>query len=113
LRRRREFGHDLLQSRRLAAKVLDLVRGRGPRRVASQPLLACFQELLRPTVIQVPDDSLEAAELSDALLAAQPFEDDADLFFGRELPACRPRISFTTFSTGSFSGLDFFFIFAP
>src|SRR3981081_3779252 len=85
-----QFGHDLLQSRRFAAKVLDLVRGRGPCRVASQPLLAGFQEVLRPTIIQVLDDPFATAQLGDALLAAEAHQDDADLLFCRELPACRP-----------------------
>src|SRR5580700_5596571 len=85
-----QFGHDLLQSRRLAAKGLDLVRGRGPCSVASQPPLAGFQEVLRPAIIEVLDDPLSAAELSDAFLAAQALKHDADLRFGRELSACRP-----------------------
>src|SRR5208282_699939 len=85
-----QFGDDLLQGTGLAAQVLDLIRGRGAGRVASQPLFASLKEVLRPAVIKVLNDSLAAAQLGDALLAAQALQDNADLLFGRELPACRP-----------------------
>jgi CRP-like cAMP-binding protein len=55
-----------------SAKVLDLVRRRRPRRIASQPLLASLEELLRPTVIATP-------KLGDAVPATQtpvPFRAD-------------------------------------
>ena len=38
------------------------------------------------------------AQLGDALLAAQALQDDADLLFCRELPACRPPDVFHDFS---------------
>jgi hypothetical protein len=53
------------------AQVLDLVRGCGPRRVASQPILAGLKEVLRPTVIEVLDNAFAAAKLGDAVLAAE------------------------------------------
>src|ERR1700730_2399985 len=70
--------HDLLQSRCLAAKVFDLVRGCGPRRIASEPLFTGLNRCRAPRIIEVLDDPLTAAELSDAFLAAQALQDDAD-----------------------------------
>src|SRR4029077_18442034 len=52
--------------------------------------LAGFEEILRPAIIEVLDDPLTTAELSDAFLATQALEHDADLLFCRELSACRP-----------------------
>src|SRR5450631_4140030 len=78
----RQFGHDLLQGAGLTAQILYLVRGRRACRVAGEPLLSGLEEILRPTVIQVLDDSLAPAQFGDALLAAQAFKHDADLFFG-------------------------------
>src|SRR4029450_797247 len=83
---KRQFGHDLLQGAGLAAQVLHLVRGCCARRIASQPLLAGFEKVLRPTIIKILDNPLTTAELSDALLAPQALQHDTDLFFGRELP---------------------------
>ena len=53
--------------------------------VASQPLLASFEEFLRPTVIKAFRDAFPAAQSRDALLAAQAFEDNADFIFRRIL----------------------------
>src|SRR5437868_15442410 len=71
----------LLELARLSLELLDLVRGRLTRRVAGEPFLARLQELLRPTVVQVLDDPLAAAELGDTVLAAQAFQYNADLVF--------------------------------
>ncbi len=60
-----------------------------------------------------PVDPLAAAKLGDTILAAQPFQDDADLVFGRKCRRVARRMSFTTCSAGSFAGTDFCFIFAP
>src|SRR2546430_12579925 len=76
-----ELGHDLLQRAGLATQVLDLVRGRGPGRIASQSLLPCLEKVFRPAVIEVLDDPLAAAELGDTVLAAQAFQYNADLVF--------------------------------
>jgi len=43
-------------------------------RIASKPLLACLQELLRPSIIEVLGNALLPAQLSDRLLATQAFE---------------------------------------
>lgn len=48
---------------------------------------ACgLHELLRPSVIQALGNALLAAQLSDAVVAAQAFEHYADLVLGREVP---------------------------
>src|SRR5207253_7236105 len=45
------------------------------------------QKFLRPTVIKVLDDPLAAAQFSDAVLAAQTSQDNADLRLRRKLAA--------------------------
>src|SRR5215475_6997369 len=89
----RQLGYDLLQSAGLSAQVLDLIRGGGSRRVTRQPLLARFQKVLRPAVIEVLDNSFAPAQLGDAVLAAQPLQHDTDLVFGRKMPPGRPADS--------------------
>src|SRR6516162_2094901 len=76
-----EVGDDLLQGLRLSAEILHLVGSRSPRRVAGKPSLAGLQELFRPAIVHRRGDAFAAAELSDALLAAKPFQYDADLLF--------------------------------
>src|SRR5215471_9063172 len=56
------------------------------RRIAGQALLAGLQKFLRPTIIEVLDDPLAAAQFGDAVLAAQTRKDDADLLLRRKLP---------------------------
>ena len=84
-----QLGRDVLQRAGLATQVLDLVRCRGTGRIASQSLLPGLEEVFRPAVIEVLDDSLAAAELRDTVLAAEPFQYDADLVFGRKVPPRR------------------------
>ena len=48
-----------------------------------QMALAGLQELLRPSVIKALGNTFAAAKLSDAGLAAQAVQNDADLLFGR------------------------------
>src|SRR5215472_4676326 len=83
-----DLSQGLLELARLSLELLDLVRGRLTRRVASEPFLARLQELLRPTVVQVLIDPFLAAQLSNAVLAAQAFQHDADLLFSGMMPAC-------------------------
>src|SRR5215467_2292306 len=83
-----ELSQGLLELARLSFELLDLVRGGLTRRVAGEPFLARLQELLRPTVVQVLIDPFLAAQLSNAVLAAQAFQHDADLFFSGMMPAC-------------------------
>src|SRR6202030_225828 len=75
----------LLQRAGLPAQILDLVRGRRPRGVPGQPLLASLQKFLRPAVIEVLDDPLAAAQLGDTVLAAQTGQNNADLLLRRKL----------------------------
>src|SRR5215467_2068025 len=83
-----ELSQGLLELARLSFELLDLVRGGLTRRVAGEPFLARLQELLRPTVVQVLIDPFLAAQLSNAVLAAQAFQHDADLLFSGMMPAC-------------------------
>src|SRR2546428_3056027 len=93
-----DLSQGLLELARLSLELLDLVRGRLTRRVAGEPFLARLQELLRPTVVEVLIDPFLAAQLSNAVLAAQAFQHDADLLFSGMMPACGLRISRTVFS---------------
>jgi len=81
-----EIGHAFLQIAGLTAQILHLVRGRGTGCVTGEATLACFHELLGPGVIQALGDAFPTAQLSDAVLAAQAIEHDADLVFSREMP---------------------------
>src|SRR5262249_33119495 len=83
-----DLSQGLLELARLSLELLDLVRGRLTRRVAGEPFLARLQKLLRPTVIQVLIDPFLAAQLSNAVLATQAFQHDADLLFSGMMPAC-------------------------
>src|SRR5262249_20220392 len=85
-----QIGDNLLERGRLTPQVLDLVRSCGTSRVTGQALLASLQEVLRPAIVQVLRDTLAAAQLGDAVLAAQAFQNDPDLFLRRILLACRP-----------------------
>src|SRR5690606_19234060 len=80
------LGEGLLELSGFGAQRLDLIGGGLTGGIAGEPLLAGFEELLGPAVIEVLGDAFLAAELGDAVLAAQAFEDDADLLLGRELP---------------------------
>ena len=66
-----QVGDDLLERRRFRAELLDLWRGRLAGSIPGQPLFACFEEFLRPRVIQALADALTAAERGNALFAAQ------------------------------------------
>ena len=82
----RGFRQRLLELARLGSQRLDLVRSGLARGIASEPLLAGLQELLGPAIIEVLGDAFLAAQLGDAVLAAQPVQDDADLLLSGELP---------------------------
>jgi hypothetical protein len=81
-----DLGQRLLELAGFGAERLDLIGRRLSRGVTGKPLLAGFEELLGPTVVEVLGDALFPAELGDAVLAAQAIEDDADLLLGREVP---------------------------
>ena len=94
-------------------QILDLVRSCGTSRVTGQALLASLQEGLRPAIVQVLRDTLAAAQLGDAVLAAQAFQNDPDLFLRRILLACRPADVLDDLLAGSFAKLECCLIFAP
>src|SRR3954467_15567409 len=47
-----QTGNHLLERHGLATQIVDLVRGGGPSRIASQALLASLQEVFRPAIAQ-------------------------------------------------------------
>ena len=77
-----------LSSLVLASQVFDFVTGGFADRVACQLLLARFEKILAPAVVEVRGNAFsDDRSRRNALLASQPFEHDADLLFGRELPS--------------------------
>src|SRR3974377_1131740 len=81
-----EIGTAFLQGGGLTTKVLYLAGRRSAGRVARQPSLAGLEKLLGPAVVHRGGDAFPAAKLRDVLLAAQSFQNNADLLFGRVLP---------------------------
>src|SRR5205085_3214019 len=52
----------------------------------AQPGASCRPpEILRPAIVEVLDDPLATTQLGDTVLAAQPFQNDANLIFSREV----------------------------
>ena len=76
------LGQCLLQSTGLGTKRLHLIGGGLACRIAGQALLACFQKLLRPTVVQALRYPLTAAQLRYRLLAAKTFQNYPALLLG-------------------------------
>src|SRR3990170_2740206 len=85
-----DLGEGLLELTSFGAQRLDLIGGRLTGGIAGEALLTGLEELLGPSVIEVLGDAFLAAELGDAVLAAQALEDDADLLLGRKLPPGGP-----------------------
>src|SRR5262249_61477903 len=83
-----DLGRGPLERALLSLELFALFRGGLTRRFAGEPFLARLQELLRPTVVQVLIDPFLAAQLSNAVLATQAFQHDADLLFSGMMPAC-------------------------
>ena len=69
----------------LAAKVHDLIGGRGARGVARQPEVVGLKELLWPNVMRALAEAPAPAKLGDRVLTSQPAEHYPHLLFGREL----------------------------
>src|SRR4030081_1732962 len=86
----RRLGERLLELARLCPQSFHLVGGGLAGRVAGETPLARFHELLRPATIHALRNTFFAAELGDAGLAAQPFQHNTNLIFGRILPPGRP-----------------------
>ena len=49
--------------------------------------LPCFEEILRPSVVEVGSQAFTAADFGNGGFAAQTFEDDADFILGGVLLA--------------------------
>src|SRR5512139_3379670 len=88
------FGNDLLQRPRLPPKLRHFAVGGRTGRVARQPTLAGFQELLRPAVIKSLGDAFTPAQLGNAGLAPKPVQNNADLLLGRVMPPGRTADAF-------------------
>jgi hypothetical protein len=95
-----QVSHDLLQGTRFTAQILNLAARRCTSRVASQPTLSSFQKLFRPSVIQALRNAFLAAKLSNAVFAAQAFQNNPGLVFGEKCRRVARRISLTTCSAG-------------
>jgi len=77
----RLLSNKLLQITCLPAQVLHLVSGCRTSRIAGKPALAGLHELLRPCVIQALGNAFLAAQLGNAVIAAQAFQHDPYLLF--------------------------------
>jgi hypothetical protein len=83
----RELGHHLLELAVLGAEFFDLIAGGLADGIPRELFFASFEKVLAPAVIQVGRDAFPPAQLRDALLTPQTFENDPDLLLGCELPA--------------------------
>src|SRR5690606_29238111 len=72
---------------RLFAQHLYFVTGGGTCCVAGKPLLAGFQEFLRPVVIKALGNPLAPTQRGDRFLSTQSLQNDADLLFSTILLA--------------------------
>jgi hypothetical protein len=79
----REVRDGLLERGGLSPKALHLGAGRLTGSIAGQTPSPGFEELLGPGIIQALGYAFASAELSDAVIAAQPHQHDPDLLFGR------------------------------
>jgi hypothetical protein len=80
------LGERLLEMMGFGTQRLDLIAGRLSGGVAGEPLVAGFEELVGPAVVEVRGDAFLAAELGDAVPAARAFQHDADHPVGPEVP---------------------------
>ena len=98
-----QISNVLLKDTCLTVQVRHLGIRRSTRSVASKPARASFHELLRPSVMQALHNTFLAAQLSNAVFAAQVFRHDPDFVFIRKVPPCYPaRIPITTRSAEAF-----------
>src|SRR5690349_4411713 len=84
---KRDLGQGFLKLTSLSSERLDLIGGRLTGGITGKALLAGFEELLGPAVIEVLGDAFLPAQLGDAVLAPEAFKNDTDLLLGRELPS--------------------------
>jgi hypothetical protein len=97
----RDLGHDFLELPILRAQSLHFVAGRFANGVTSQLLLARFEKVLAPAVVEVRGDAFTTTQFRDTLLASKALEHNADLLLGGEL-ATRAA---TDLANCGFSGL--------
>jgi hypothetical protein len=83
----RDLGDDFFQLPVLASQIFDFVTGGFSDGVTSQLFLPCFEKVLAPSVVEVRGDAFSSAQIGDALLASQSFENNADLILRGELPS--------------------------
>jgi len=83
----RDLGNDFLELPVLSPQILDFVAGGFAHGVSRELLLARFEEVLTPAIVEVRGNSLTTAQFRDALLTPKAFEDNPHLLLGRELPA--------------------------
>jgi hypothetical protein len=88
-----DLGDDFLQFPILASQIFDFVSDGLSDGVSGKLLLARFEKVLAPSVVEVRGDAFSTTEIGDALLASKPFKDNADLLFRRELPWVLRRTS--------------------
>jgi len=86
----RLLNDNFLQIFCLAAQCIGLIGDRRARRIASKTALACSHEVIGPFEIGALRYPLAAAELGNAVLAAQAIQHDPDLLFAGILLAGRP-----------------------
>ena len=82
--RKRDLGDNFLEVPIRGAQPLHFLASRFANGVAGQLLLAGFEGVLAPAVIEVRRDAFTTAQLRDTLLALKPPEYDADLLFRGE-----------------------------
>jgi hypothetical protein len=78
----RELGDQLLELADLIPQLRHIAAIGLALGIADQALLARIEELFAPGVVEVSGDAFAPAEFTNAGLATQAFEDDADLVFG-------------------------------
>ena len=71
----------LLKGAGFTTQILDLIGGRGPGSIASQPPFPGFQKLLRPEILLALCNAFPAAKLSNAVFTARAFKHDPDFIF--------------------------------
>ena len=86
----RLFRHDFLQIARFTAQILHLVGVCSACCIASQPPFSGPHEVFRPFVVDALGNALTPAQFSNAVLAPQAIQHDADLLFGRIMFAGYP-----------------------
>ena len=77
----RLLGNHFFEILCLPTQRFDLICVGRPCCISGEPLLPGLHEVLRPLVVDALRDAFTAAQLSNAILAAQAIKDDLDLLF--------------------------------